>query len=181
MAKRPASAVGPPPAKRQSAAMAAPSTSAVFRTRAPPAPPSFDERGIGRERSMFMSASSSKVLAAPREPERSHGGGRSQPAAASEKQLQRAEFKGMATSVELFGAAKLTGLARKDQLERARAHLGLAPVRDHKRPYKQLMALRKLQRDQDASAAALAKEAGMSMCMACSNMHPMHVHTCASG
>ena len=68
----------------------------------------------------------------------------------------------MALSVEMFGASKLEGLAKKDQKARTRERLGLAPTKDHKRPYKQLMELRKKQRAQDAAAASLAKQAGMS-------------------
>ena len=63
----------------------------------------------------------------------------------------------------MLGAAKLSGLSKKDQKARERERLGLAPQKDHKRPYKELVALRKKQREQDAAAAALAKQAGMTV------------------
>ena len=72
----------------------------------------------------------------------------------------QAHFKDMAFSVEMFGAGNLSGLAKKDHAARERERLGLAPVKLQKRPYKQLMELRKKQRTQDAAATALAKAGG---------------------
>ncbi len=71
-------------------------------------------------------------------------------------------MRSMARSVERFGAAKLEGLSKKDQAARERQQLGLPPAKLQKRPYNQLMGLRKKQRAQDAAAAALAKEAGLA-------------------
>ena len=75
----------------------------------------------------------------------------------------QAEFTKMAFSVEQYGSGKLTGLAKKDHVARERERLGLAPTKLQKRPYKQMMELRKKQRKQDADAAALAKAAGNSV------------------
>lgn len=107
-----------------------------------------------------MSASASQIYAAP-PPRAPRADGTSAPST-DERQQQRAELKSLALSVEMFGASKLEGLAKKDQKARERERLGLAPITDHKRPYKQLMALRKKQRAQDGAAATLAKQAGMT-------------------
>lgn len=118
-------------------------------------PPSFAERDH------FMSASASRIHTAQPVQNRSFSGESRRPHD-EEQQQQRIEFKSMALSVEMLGAAKLSGLSKKDQKARERERLGLAPQKDHKRPYKELMALRKKQRDQDADAAALSKQAGMT-------------------
>ena len=81
-------------------------------------------------------------------------------AAASEQQLQHRAFNEMALSVEMYGSTRLDGLSKKDQRRRERERLGLQPEKQQKRPYKQLMALRKKQRGQDDAAAALAKAGG---------------------
>lgn len=114
------------------------------------------------ERDLFMSASASRIheRAAP-EPERGVGKGIGSAAAvATEAQQRRIDFKEMAHNVEMFGGAQLQGLSRKDQKARERAQLGLQPEKPHKRPYKQLMELRKKQRAQDATAAELARQGG---------------------
>ena len=119
-------------------------------------PPSFAERDL------FFSASADRVhTRAPMTQLGASGAPRDAPVVQQQqKQQQKADFKEMAVSVELYGSARLEGLSKKDQKARERQRLGLQPEKPHKRPYKQLMELRKKQRGQDAVAAALAKEAG---------------------
>ena len=126
-------------------------------------PPSFAERDL------FFSASADRVhTRAPMTQLGASGSPRDAPFAGKlpaqqqqqQKQQQQQAFKEMAVSVELYGSARLEGLSKKDQKARERQRLGLQPEKPHKRPYKQLMELRKKQRGQDAVAAALAKEAG---------------------
>ena len=108
------------------------------------------------ERELFFSASADRVHSrAPPPDERQPSA-----AAASEQQLQHRAFNEMALSVEMYGSTRLDGLSKKDQRRRERERLGLQPEKQQKRPYKQLMALRKKQRGQDDAAAALAKAGG---------------------
>ncbi len=76
------------------------------------------------------------------------------------RSTQDLEMRQIAQQVERLGASKLDGLFKKDQRARERSKLGLKPPKGQKMPYLQLKALRKKQRGQDASSAALACEAG---------------------
>jgi hypothetical protein len=124
------------------------------------APVSIGRRAPPRqERKNFFSSDPSKIHASaepgPRSAGRGSGVGRS-----DDPEEDSADFRNMARAVEEFGASMLGGLAKKDQAARRRAQLGLKPTKEQKRPYKQLVELRKKQRTQDSAAAELAREAG---------------------
>eukprot|EP00962_Isochrysis_galbana_P018100 scaffold5213_cov113-Isochrysis_galbana.AAC.2 len=120
-----------------------------------------------QERKNFFSSDPSKIHGSaepepkPRSAGRGSGASRGSTAGRSDDpEEDSVEFQNMARAVEEFGASMLGGLAKKDQVARRRAHLGLKPAKEQKRPYKQLVELRKKQRTQDAAAAELAREAG---------------------
>ena len=140
------------------AAKARPSPAAAPRLKAAKAP-------LGRrapsaaERANFLSSDPSRIYAAPRalgapsaaaRPDDGGGGG-------GELDL---ELRNLSKAVEALGSTRLEGLAKKDHAARQRKQLALKPAKEQKRPYTQLVALRKKQRSQDHAAAELAREAG---------------------
>jgi len=111
-----------------------------------------------QERKNFLSSNPSKIYeteSADAAPPPATRGGRS-----DDPEEDSVDFRNMARAVEEFGASMLGGLAKKDQAARKRSQLALKPVKEQKRPYKQLVELRKKQRTQDSAAADLAREAG---------------------
>ena len=137
----------PPPKPAQKPAVRLPPASATGR-RAP----------SRHERNSFFSSNSSKIHQGEAAGKDESGGKGARRAGDPEE--DSAEFRSMARAVEELGSQVLGGLAKKDQVARKRAQLALKPAKDQKRPYKQLVELRKKQRKQDAAAADLAREAG---------------------
>ena len=136
---------------------ARPSSAGPSAAQRAPAPAPSAARGPARaDRDNFMSSDVSRVH------DRSDAtAGLDQPPTRAGRGGSANSFNDAIREVERLGGARLKGLSKIDQKVRERKQLGLRPEKGQKRPYPQLVALRKKQRAQDEDAARLAKQAGM--------------------